>query len=342
MPRENFADVHYDRPLTNISCAYFQDPSVFVSGRFFPIMNVMKASDRFDTYPQGYWNRIYDSRRAEESVANSITYKVKADSYSVGDDALRHFISDKKRANVDTQRKLDMEATTLVTQAIALAKEHQFAETYMQSTSAWTHKKAVPDSPVTNPSDPRWNNKWNSSASDPVKDVKAICKDIYLSSAGRKPNKAIITYDVWIELTEHEDIVDRVKYMGTNTNPGKVTMQAVASLFELDEILVMTSIGNEALAKVEDSNGNPPVDNQFLVTKTMLIGHVPQSVGLMTPCAGITFAWNSYIAHSAMAGPSIRRYRPTDGRKGEYIEAELSIDQKLVSGDMGAIITNLV
>ncbi len=340
MPRETYADVHFDRPLTNISAAYFQDMSVFVSGRFFPMLSVQKASDTFDVYPQGYWNRVYESARGEESVANSITHKVASESYSVGDDALRYFISDKKRANIDSQRKLDMEATQIVTQAIALAKESQFADTYLKA-GVWATDYAGKDSPAAN--NTAQVHKWSDSASSPIEQVKAACKEIYLKSAGRKANKMIITYDVWIELTEHADLIDRVKYMGTNQNPGQVTMQAVAALFELDEILVMSSIANTALAQVEDSTtGLPAVKNEFLKTGTVLLGHVPKSVGLMTPCSGITFTWDAYIKHASMAGPAIRRYRPTDGRKGEYIEAEMSIDQKVVSKDMAAMFVDMV
>lgn len=341
MPRETYTDVHYDRPLTNISCAYFQDHGMFVSGKFFPIYPVLKASDTFDTYPQGYWNRIYDTVREEESVANSISYKVSKDSYSVGDDALRIFISDKKRANVDVQRKLDMEATLLVTQAISLAKEATFVDTFMQAAS-WATAYVGADSPTsgTNQVD-----KWSDEGSSPVEQIKEACKTVMLKSAGRMPNKMIITYDVWIKLTEHADLKDRVKHSGgvSNNTPAQVTMAAVAELFQIEEIMVMKSIANESLAKVEDATtGLPAVDNKFLATGTVLLGHVPPAVGLMTPCAGITFAWNAYINHSEQAGPSIRRYRPTDGRKGEYIEAELSIQQKLVSKDMGAIFTGLI
>ena len=339
MPRETYRDVHADRPLTNISAAYFQDQSVFVSGKLFPIVNVSKASDTFDVYPQGYWNRIYESARGEESVANSITYKVTKDKYAVGDDALRIFISDKKRANTDSQRRLDMEATQIVTQALALAKENDFAAKYMGQTS-WTTAYQGSGSAVTGTTA---ITKWSDDSSEPIAQIKEACKAVYLASAGRKANRMIVTYDVWITLTEHPDLVERVKYMGTNDRPGEVTKKAVASLFEMDEIMVMSSIANTADAQVEDStSGLPAVKNEFLQTGTVLLGHVPKNVGLMTPCSGITFTWSDYVRPSAMAGPTIRRYRPMDGRKGEYIEAELAIDQKLVSKDMAAIFTSVI
>lgn len=338
MPREDYKDVHFDRPLTNISMAYFQDQSNFVSGRMFPIVPVMKASDTFDIYPQGYWNRIYETAREEESVANSITYKVQRGSYSVGDDALRIFISDKKRKNVDVQRKLDMEATMLVTQAIILGKEQVFADTFLKAGSWTTARAGVASGHVAGTSVVQ----WSKDASNPIEDVRQLCLEVFKVSGGRSPNVLLMTYDVWNILMDHPDFIDRIKYQGTNSKPGMVTKQAVASLFEIDEVHVFKALSNNAVAGVVDSEGNPPVDNEFLTSKTVMLCHRPKSVGLMTPCSGLTFAWNQYISHSAMAGPSIRRYRPMDGRKGEYIEAELAIEQKQVSKDMGAIFTNII
>lgn len=329
MPRENYQSVHTDRPLTNFSVARFQDPSVFVSGRFFQKMSVRKASDKFDVYPQGYWNRIFDTRRAEEGVANSVTYKVSEDSYSCGDDALRIFISDKKRANVDKQRDLDKEATMIVTDAIALGREVSFADTFLK-TGVWG--KDID----------KGTKKWSADGSDPIADVKDACKDVIVASGGKKPNKMLITYDVWVKLTEHPDLIDRVKYQGSNNSPGMMTKRAIAALFELDEIMVMMSVNNTALAGVEDADGNPPVNNEFVATGLALLGHVPKSAGLMTPCPGMTFIWDQYINASAGIGPSMRRYRPADGRKGEYIEAELSIDQKVVAKDLCAFFHNVI
>jgi len=329
MPRENYQSVHTDRPLTNFSVARFQDPSVFVSGRFFPKLSVKKASDKFDVYPQGYWNRVYDTRRAEESVANSVTYKVRQDSYACGDDALRIFVSDKKRANVDSQRNLDKESTMIVTDAIALGRDVEFANTFLK-TGVWGKDVDLA------------SKKWSSDGSDPIATVKEACKDVLLASGGKKPNKMLMTFDVWIKITEHPDLIDRVKYQGTSNAPAMMTKRAVAALFELDEIMVMMTVNNTAIAGVEDSDGNPPVNNEFLATDLCLLGHVPKSVGLMTPCPGITFVWDQYINASAGIGPSMRRYRPMDGRKGEYIEAELSIDQKVVAKDLCLLFHNVV
>ncbi len=337
--RETFRDVHHDAMMTNISIAHFQDTSAFVAGRFFPMMSVMKASDVFTTYPQGYFNRIYETDRAEEAEANSISYATGEDSYSCKIDALRIFIPDEKRANVDSQRKLDMESTRIVTDAILMKKEKVFADKFL-ATSKWAKDLTGVASGATGDQFVHWDN----SASDPVKDINNACKDIVLRTGGRKPNKMLMTYDVWKALQLHADIIDRVKYNGGggNNSPAMVTMTALAQLFEIDQIMVMSTIQNEALDGVEDATtGLPAVTNAFMSSKTVLLGHVPMSAGLMTPVAGLTFLWNRFISHGAGGGPRTRRYRKPEIR-GEYIEVEMAMDQKMVSKEMCTLLSSVI
>ena len=76
MPRETFRDVHVDRPLTNMSLHYIQNTADFIAHRFFPTVPVNNASDLFDYYPSGYFDRIHESRRAEEGIVefNDMTF----------------------------------------------------------------------------------------------------------------------------------------------------------------------------------------------------------------------------------------------------------------------------
>lgn len=337
--RETYRDVHHDAMMTNVSIAHFQDTTKFVAGRFFPTMSVNKASDVFTTYPQGYFNRIYDADRSEEAEANSVSYGTNQDAYVCKVEALRIFISDERRANVDGQRRLDMEATRVVTDAMMLTKEKTFYDNFLTTgkwASDYTGVAATPTS--------KQFVKWDDSASDPIDDVLKIKKEITLRSGGRAPNKGLMTYDVWLKLQTNGDIIDRIKYSGGvgNSTPAMVTKQSVAALFELDEILIMSTIQNEAFAGIEDSTtGLPAVDNKFMAEKLFLIGHVPQTAGLMTPVAGLTFLWNRFIPHGSNGGPRTRRYRKSEIR-GEYIEVEMAMDQKLVSKEMCTLMTSVI
>lgn len=327
MPRgQTYRDVHVDRSLSNYSVAHWQDTSEFVSQSFFNVIPVNNASDTYTTYPQGYFNRLHDTRRAEEAAANRVGYKTKEETYSVKEDALRIFISDKKRANADSHRNLDVEGTQVVTNALMMRKEKDFADNFLVAANApWTIEV---------------NGDWQGTTGDPVKEVLTQSKNMLINSGGRLPNKGIISYDLYIELRERADILERVTSNGNigNANPAQISLQALATLFELEELVIMKSVLNQAVDGIEDpGTGLPPVDNVFLASEFLLLCHVPPGAGLYTATAGNTFAWNQYINMGLQAGPAVRRYRESPAIKGEWIEAELCVDQKVVSPDLGIL-----
>ena len=333
MPRgQTYQDVHVDRPLTNYSIAHWQDTDMFVSQRFFNTLPVVYASDQYTVYPQGYFNRLYNTKRAEDGVANTIQYGSREESYSIQEDALRIFISDKKRANADAQRDLDLEATEVVTNAVMIGKENDFSSNFL-TTGKWSSDRA--GIATGDPSGAQFR-RWDRDDADPVADVLNEIVEITRRSSGRRPNRGLMTLDVYMIVREHASLLDRVRYAQGNNAPAQLSLAAIAALFELDELMIMQTVLNNADDGVEDANGNPPVNNVFLKDKTFLLAHVAPSPGRYTPTAATTFVWNQYISHGVGAGPAIRRYRPQDGRKGEFVEAELAIDQKLVSPDLGA------
>jgi hypothetical protein len=335
MPRESYRDVHVDRPLTNFSIAHFQDTADYVGHRFFPSISVNFASDEFDFYPSGYFNRIHDSTRAEEGVANSIGYKITKKNYSCGEDALRTFISDRKRANCDSQRRLDQEATMLVTNALLLAKEKAFVESFLKP-GIWTTNRVG----AANPTGTQFR-KWSDAASDPVRDIGNLQVEM-LRVGKRKPNKMLMTIDVWNVLRNHPDIMERIRYTGSNTDPAKINLRAVAGLFEVDSIEIMQTVVNNSLEGVEDAQGFPPTNDQFMASNVVLYAFVSGAVGLMAPCAGAQFIHNRYISTGLDGGPAIRRYPGVEGKKGEYIEAEMSMDRRVVAPDLGALLTEVI
>lgn len=334
MPRHaTYTDVHVDKPLTQLSIAHMQDASQFVAGRFFTSLPVLKASDTFTVYPQGYFNRIQDSSRAEDGIARDVGYKTKQDSYSCEEDALRIFISDKKRANTDAQFNLDAEATAVVTNAILVGREKKFADKFLTSSANWsTIVEGVAASPGAGQ-----KLSWAQTGADPVKEVLADTVTMTRLSAGRRPNKGLISLDLYVELRERSDLIERVQYGGSNEKPAMLSINAIAQLFELDEIMIMQSVYNAAADGIEDVNGDVPVLNTFLAEGVFLMCHVAPGAGLMTATSALSFLWNQYVSMGVEAGPAIRRYRPQDGRKGEFVEAEIAMDQKVVSADLGCL-----
>ncbi|QBQ71177.1 major capsid protein [Shewanella phage S0112] len=330
MPLPNTArDWHVDRPLTNLSIAYAQDTSNFIAGRVGTPIPVNFESDQYHEYPQGYWNRAFDTKRSEESVANSISYKVRQKNYSIGDDALRIFISDRKRRNADSQFNLDREGTMLVSNALMIGQELDFRDKFLTTGKWTTDLTGVAATPGANEF-----LKFSDAGADPVGDWKKFRRDFVLRSGGRMPNELTMTLDVYDTLTEHPSIKDRI-VTGTADRPIMVTRQNLAALFEVSRINVVQTIINTAVDGIEDANGLPPVNNEFLASGVMLAAYNEAAGGLMSATA----IGNFFIPGltGARLGPRFRRYRGVEGKDGEYIEGQYRVDRRIVAPDLGQL-----
>lgn len=328
---QSYRDVHVDTLLSNFSVALWQDTSVFVGTRFFGVQNVSKASDKYKYFPQGYMNRSVKTRRAEEGVANSVGLKSSEKSYSCEDDALRIFVSQRKRDNADSEEMLDQASSKVVTESLLLAKEEEFVEKFLTAAKWAKDYTGGVDFPVSG------TKKWSDPTSDPIGDIIKERTAFVKRSGGRLPNKGLMTLDVFDVVREHPNVLDRVSGGATTNTPAKVMRQKLAELLELDELVVMQSIVNVANDEVVDGNGDPVANNTFVSEGAFLLAHVDTMGGLMSPTAAATFVHSQYIPLGVENGPSIRRYAGTPGQKGEYIEAEMSIDQKLVAPDLGSL-----
>ena len=79
-----------------------------------------------------------------------------------------------------------------------------------------------------------------------------------------------------------------------------------------------------------------------MAANTVLYAYVTAQGGLMSPTAGLQFFHSRYIQHGLNGGPAIRRYSGVEGKKGEYIEAEMSMDRRVVAPDLGALLVNVI
>lgn len=336
--KQNFRDVgNPDLFLSNFSVAYWQDTSLFVGTRYFPVVPVNLAAGKYRTYPKGYFGRPVNSKRAEDGVANTIGYKTKSEGYTVDDDAIRIFISDKKRANVANGQQLDMEATGVVTDALLINKEIDFVSKFLVPGKWATDYQGVASGPTGNQF-----LKWSNANSDPIGDILSRRVAFSLATGGRRWNKALMTLDVYDALTRNPSVIDRINGASTSQNPGIVTQQALAALLEVNEIEIMQSVVNMAADGLEDTDGNPLTDMQFAAEGVLMLNYVEPTVGNMKPIAAVTFAWNEFVGLGIDNGPAIRTYPGVEGRRGNFVEAEFAIDTQMVAPDMGILFYDAV
>lgn len=327
------SDLHVSAPLTDLSVAYAQDQTVFVAGRVFPTVPVVKQSDKYYIFDKGDWQRSQAEPRAPGTRVAMAGYRVSKGSYFCDRFALGKAISDPERGNADPAvSNLDGDATDYLTNQMLLRDERDWASTYF-TTGVWDGASSSTDmtgqaSPSSTTSNFR---QWNDVASTPIEDIDGEIIAV-LEKTGQRPNKLVVGAKVWLALKNHPDILDRIKH----TQTGVVTQGLVASLFDLDEVLVCYAVENEGLEGATDSM-------DFVVgEKAALLAHCASSPGLKVPSAGYKFSWTGMPgAPAAGVGARMKRYRD-EPLESDVIEAETWRDFKVVGSSLAAFFTSAV
>lgn len=314
-------DVHVNTPLTNISIAMLQSAGNFIGTRAFPNIPVSKQSDAYYSYDRGYFNRDEMKERAPSTESEGSGYEVNADqTYFCRVYAFHKDVPDQMRANADAALNPDREATAFVTQKALIKREKLFADAYFK-TGVWTSERAGHASTES----ATLTVFWDSTSSDPIARVRDA-KRAVLESTGFEPNKLVLGKTVYDKLIDHPDIIDRLKYGQTAGRPAMAGREALAALFEVDEILISKAISNTAAEGATNAHS-------FILGKHALLCYAAPAPGLMTPSAGYTFSWNGYMGAGA-EGTRIKQFR-MENLASDRVEIEMAMACKLIAADLG-------
>ena len=308
MPQPTQSQVHVDAILTNISVAYFQQNTNFIATRVFPVVPVSKQSDKFFTYTKNDWFRDEAQRRADATESAGGGYNLSTDTYQADVYAFHKDIGDQTRANADAPINVDREASEFVTSRIALKMETQFVSNFF-TTSIWG-------------TDTTPSNLWSDyTSSDPIGDIETGKRTI-LSTTGYEPNTLVLGYDVFIQLKNHPDLVDRIKYTSSNI----LTEDVMASLFGVPRVMVAKSV------KATNNEGATQA-YAFNYGKNALLTYAAPSAGLLQPSGGYIMSWTG-VSGGLGQTVGVSRMR-MEQFKADRIEAEVAFDMKVIGTDLG-------
>jgi len=328
MTQPTRGDVHVNKPLTNISIAFMQEATNFVADTVFPNIPVPNVSDRYYTYDRGFFNRDEMAERAPGTESAGSGYSVdNTPTYYAKVYAFHHDVPDQVRANVDSVIQPDRDATQLVSHKALIKREKLWVGKYFVG-GLWTFDldgvAAAPGASQVL--------QWNDANSTPIEDI-ATAMDAVLQETGFLPNKLVVGRQVWTALKNHPDIIDRVKYGQTPGGTAKISLQSLADLFEVGQIVVMNAIENTAKEGAANTHA-------FIGGKKALLCYAAPSPGLMVPTAGYTFSWSGFLGAGAMGG-RIKKFRMEE-LESDRVEIQMAFDQKLISADLGYFFDTIV
>jgi len=317
MPQPTQSQVHVDAILTNISVAYMQRAENFIADKVFPVVPVDKQSDKYFTYTKNDWLRDEAQVRADGTESVGSGYNIGTDTYYADVWAIHKDVGDQTRANADAPINVDREAAEFVTHRLLLRRELQFVTDFM-SDGVWGTSATGVASGASTDEFVQWNNY---TTSDPIEDIEAAKSDI-LSVTGMEANTLVLGYDVFRQLKNHPDLVDRIKYTSSQT----ITEDMLARMFDIERVLVSKAI------KATNAEGATGAYD-FATGKSALLCHVAPSPGLLTPSAGYTFQWTG-VSQGLGATIGTSSFR-LESLKATRIEAEVAFDNKIIGSDLG-------
>jgi len=318
MPMLTPSAVHIDQPLTNLTLAYVQEQSNFIADKVFPTVGVNRQSDKYYIYDRAGMNRGGERKPlAPRTEVKRIGMSVSSDSYYADVFGLGMDFDEQTLANEDAALEIRAAGAQTLINNMLIDREVDFANTFFAA-SVWGSEST--------PSN-LWSDYTNST---PIADVTTARRTMQLKSGGFKPNTMVVGKEVRDILINHPDILARLNGGATVTNTALITNAKLAEIFEVENFYVMEAVQNSSAEGIAESNA-------FIGGKHALLVHTPSSAGLMTPAAGLTFAWNNLQGVQNL-GVTVESFSDDALRRvgvAEHIQAKMAYDMKVVGADLG-------
>lgn len=323
-------DVYVNAPLTNVSLNYSQSQDSFIADKMFPVVPSDAQSGIIWEWDLAYILRNGMKPRGPNAPTEGIGSKLNQKTYLAAVAGLHQDISDQRRANEKSPINADRAATLTLSQQATQYREITLKANAF-ATGKWggfTDGTGVAGAPAANQI-----KQWNDATSTPVKDVTTLSTALKLAT-GVRPNRIAMGRPVWDALKYNPDIIDRIKFSSGNTNPTIVTRQAVAALFELEEILVSDVV------QATSQEGAATLTTAFVIGKEFVLFYTPAVADLDTPSAGYTVTWNGYMGATAF-GTRMKKFR-IEPNASDRIEIEQAYDQRLLGTSLGGYYSTVV
>ena len=318
MPQPDVGDIHVNALLTQMSIGYSSEE--YVADRVFPPVRVGKQSDLIASYDRDMWLRSVAAVRAPGARARRSGWTVdNTKTYFARNFAIGHAVTFEEVSNADEIYDLEVDATDWVTEQIALVKEIEFA-TVAFTSGNWTTVRTGASNFT----------KWSDYASStPIEDLRTFARTLRQIIA-RRPNVLCMGDIVWDRLADHPDLLERVKYSGSNTAPAMVSQNMLAQLISFQDVVVASAL------RVTSAEGATEARADIIDDDALMLYRPPRP-SRKTPAAGYNFVW----APTGGGNQFIRRYEETVERQ-TVIEGHSYFDYNIVSADAGLIMVDAV
>jgi len=306
--------VHTDAALTNFAVSY--PTATLIAPRLLPAVPVQHRSDVYYVVDAAREReRLHNDLREPGDEAHEIDWTASTSPYLCEGHALKSLVADEDVANADEVLRAYLNQTEFLMQAILINQEHAAATLLAAG--------------VTNTSDP--TNEWDDyTDGDPFADMTIAINSVE-DNTGHTPNVIAMDGKVWRAVKNHPDIIDRIKYTGTNTDPADVSPRAFAELFDLEEVIVGSVLYNSSIKGQAASMSR-------VWGSDVYVAYRAPNLGPKVDTLGVRFVWSPV---SAKNGWLVRKWR-SDERRGHVIEVSGYYDPVVIDANCAYRLQNRI
>jgi hypothetical protein len=312
MAQSTGRDLHIDVLLSNVAIGYFQENNI--AGMIAPVVQVGKQSDAYAIYSRADALRIENTRRSPGTEANKVSRTISSSTYYAQNYALKYPVTIEDRENADPIHRQNIinDGARYIVDKLALDWENRVS-TLVNNTSNVGSSAAVAS-------------EWDAAASsDPLGDMNTALDNVQ-DLTGARGNRIVMGLAAWRSLRRNDQILNRL--FGSNNGGGYANRQQVASLLEVDELLVGGAYRNSANEAQAESLVNIWGDN-------VLAYYAPSAPSRDAPSFMYSFRW------AAGGLPNMQAERhPFDSRtKSEEVEVGYYQDEVITGANYSFLLT---
>lgn len=314
------SNTHIDAAISQLMLRRMTEPSKdLIANKVFTPLVVDRDSDKFYKFNDAN-TLIPATERKGGAEANSTDFDFSTDSFQATRKALKHFIDDDIYSNADNviKRNYRKSAAMHIVDQLLLDKEQRAAGVAFNA-SNFSGKTAALSG----------TDQWSDySASTPFEAISEKA-DTVLQNCGKQPNTIIMGQEVWTQLRNHPQLIDRL--------PDNRTRSANINLFKemlSDQDL---NIENVLVGRATHNSGTAASATWTRIWgKFCLVAYIsPSASTVMDNTLSKTFVPKD------LAGMQVEYYR-LDNYKGLFCEANTKYVHEIVNNSCGYLLSSVI
>ena len=292
-----------------------------IAARVFPVLESRKQAGPLGKIPIEQLLRSANIRRAGGGSYPRAQFTFTKDTFSCEEYGIEEVVDDRQSAQYSEFFDAEQLAANRALLTVMVEAEKRVASAVFD-TAAWTGSDLTTG--VTN----EWDDRANAT---PVGDVEGAIQKVF-DGCGMWPNAMIMSRKVFRNLRIVDEVKDMLKYQGfVDVRAEHITPQILASVFDIDEIIVGGAAKNTANEAAAASIST------VWSGEYCMIAIVAKSNDIRVPAIGRTIHW---AEDGSEVGGTMESYRDETSR-ADIVRVRHDVDEKRLYVEAGHLLSNI-